>query len=53
MEKPELRAKKTRQVMNKAKSLLITLFNTTGIVQKEFVLAGQTDNHAHYCDVSW
>jgi hypothetical protein len=30
--------------------MLIILFNIKGIVHKEFVLAGQIVNSAHYCD---
>jgi hypothetical protein len=46
-----LRLKKARQVKSKAKSMLIIFFDIKGIVQKEFVLAGQTVNSAYYCDV--
>jgi hypothetical protein len=31
--------------------MLIIFFGIKGIVHKEFVLAGQTDNSAYYCDV--
>jgi hypothetical protein len=40
------RLKKARQVNNKVKSTLII----KGIVHKEFVPAGQTDNSTYYCD---
>jgi hypothetical protein len=35
------------------KSMLIILVDIKGIVQKKFVLAGQTINSAYYCDVLW
>jgi hypothetical protein len=38
--------KKARQLKNKVKSMLIIFFYISGIVHKEFVLAGQTI----YCD---
>jgi hypothetical protein len=46
------RPKKARRVKNKVKSMLIIFFETKGIVNKEFFLAGQTVNSAYYCDVS-
>jgi hypothetical protein len=39
--------KKARQMKSKVKSMLIILFDIKGIVQKEFVLAGQKVNSAH------
>jgi hypothetical protein len=39
------------KVKSKVKSMLIVLFDIKGMVHKEFVLAGQTFNSAHYCDV--
>jgi hypothetical protein len=41
--------KKARHVGSKVKSMLIIFFNITRVVYKEFVLAGQTVNSAHYC----
>jgi hypothetical protein len=43
--------KKARQVKTKVKSILIDFFDVKGIVFKEFLLAGQTDNSAYYCGV--
>jgi hypothetical protein len=48
-----LRLKKVRQVKGKVKRKLIILFDIEGIVNKEFVLAGQTANSAYYYDVLW
>jgi hypothetical protein len=31
--------------------MLINLFDIKGTVHKEFILAGQTENFAYYCDV--
>jgi hypothetical protein len=31
--------------------MLIILFDIRGVVHKEFILAGHTDNSAYYCDV--
>jgi hypothetical protein len=33
--------------------MLVISIDIKEIVQKEFVLAGQTVNSAHYCDVLW
>jgi hypothetical protein len=41
------RPKKARQVKDKVKSMLIIFFEFNGIIQKKFVLAGQTVNSAH------
>jgi hypothetical protein len=38
-------------VKSKAKSILIIAFGIKGIVNKEFVLAGQPIDSAYYCDV--
>jgi hypothetical protein len=43
--------KNARQVKKKVRSMLIILFDNKGIVHKKFVLAGQTINSTHYCDV--
>jgi hypothetical protein len=43
--------RKVRQMKSKFKSMLVILFYMKGIVQKEFVLAGQTVNSAYCCDV--
>jgi hypothetical protein len=52
MESPNSpRLKKARQVKSKVKSMLIIFFDIKGIVHNEFVLADQTVNFAHYCDV--
>jgi hypothetical protein len=45
------RPKKERQVKSKVKSMLIIFFDIKEIVHKEFVLAGQTVNSSHYCDI--
>jgi hypothetical protein len=45
------RLKKARQVKSNVKSMLIIFFDIKGIVHKKFVLVGQTDNSAYYCDV--
>jgi hypothetical protein len=45
--------KKGRQVKSKVKSILIIFFDIKGIVNKEFVLAGQRVNSAYYCDNLW
>jgi hypothetical protein len=45
------RQKKARKVKSKEKSMPKTVFDIKGIVHKEFVLAGQTANSAHHCDV--
>jgi histone-lysine N-methyltransferase SETMAR len=45
------RLKKVRQVKSKVKTMLIIFFDIKGIVHNEFVLAGQTINSAHYCDI--
>jgi hypothetical protein len=38
---------------SKVKSMLIIISDIKGIVDKEFMLAGQTVNSAYYCDISW
>jgi hypothetical protein len=38
-------------VKSKVNSMLTILFDIKVIVHKEFVLAGQAVNFAHYCDV--
>jgi hypothetical protein len=43
------RPKKARQGKSKVKRLLIILFDIEGIVQKEFILAGQTQFHILQC----
>jgi hypothetical protein len=43
--------KKARQAKGKVRSMLIIFFDFKGILQKEFVLVGQTVNSAYYCDV--
>jgi hypothetical protein len=48
-----LRPQQARQVDSKVKIMFIICFEIKGIVRKEFVLAGQTVNSAHYCDVLW
>jgi hypothetical protein len=45
------RPKKARQVRSNVKSRLICLFDTEGIVHKEFVPSGQTVNRNFYCNV--
>jgi hypothetical protein len=42
--------RKVRQVNSKAKSMLI-FSDISGIVHKEFILAGQTVNSTYCCDV--
>jgi hypothetical protein len=44
------RLTKVRQAKSKVKSMLIIFFGIKGIVHKEFVLAGQTDNSAYCSD---
>jgi hypothetical protein len=46
-----LRQKRSRQAKGKVKSMLNIFFDIMRIVQKEFILAGQTVNSSHYCDV--
>jgi hypothetical protein len=45
--------KRSRQVNNKVRSMLIIFVDIKLIVDKEFVLAGQTVNSTYYCDVLW
>jgi hypothetical protein len=45
------RRKMERHVQSKVKSVLIIFFDIKGIVNKGFVLAGQTVNSKYYCDV--
>jgi hypothetical protein len=33
--------------------MLIIFFDIKGIVHKGFILAGQTVNSTHYCDILW
>jgi hypothetical protein len=47
------RLKKGRQVKSKVKSMIITFHNIKGIVQWEFVLAGQIVNSTYYCNILW
>jgi hypothetical protein len=47
----ESRPKKARLVKSKVKRTLIIFFHIKELVQKEFVLAGQTVNSVYYCDV--
>jgi histone-lysine N-methyltransferase SETMAR len=47
------RPKKTRQVKNNVKSMIITFFDSKGIVHKEFVLTNLTVNSGFYCVVLW
>jgi hypothetical protein len=42
-----------RQVKSKVKSVLIIVFDIKGIVNEEFVLAGQTAKSAYSYDVLW
>jgi hypothetical protein len=41
------RPKKARQMKSKVKSVLIIFFDIKGVVQKEFVLAGQSIQHTN------
>jgi hypothetical protein len=43
--------KKARQVKSNVKSMIITIFDITRNVHKEFVRTGQTVNSGFYCDV--
>jgi hypothetical protein len=45
------RPKKAREVKNKVRSMLIIFFDIKATGKKEFVLAGQAVNSAHYCDI--
>ena len=47
------RPKKARQVKSNFKSMIITFFDSKGIVHKEFVPTGQTVNSGFYCEVLW
>jgi hypothetical protein len=47
----KIESRKARQVKNKVKSMLIIFIDIKGSVHKEFILAYQTANSAHYCDV--
>jgi hypothetical protein len=40
-----------RQAKSEVKGILVIFFDITGIVHKEFVLAGQTVDSAYYCDI--
>jgi hypothetical protein len=42
-----------RPVTSKVKSMLIIFFDIKEIVHKEFILADQTVDFAHYYDVLW
>jgi hypothetical protein len=44
------RLEEVRELKSKVKSTLIIFFDINGIVDKEFVLAGQTANSTYYCD---
>lgn len=44
-------AKKTRKVPSKIKTMLITFFDSKGIIHKEFVPTGQTVTAAYYLEV--
>ena len=44
-------AKKTRRVPSKIKKMLITFFDSTGIIHKEFVSSGQTITCEYYVTV--
>ncbi|UYV80229.1 hypothetical protein LAZ67_18002090 [Cordylochernes scorpioides] len=44
-------AKKTRKVPSKIKTMLITFFDSRGIIHKEFVTAGQTITGEYYLNV--
>ena len=45
------RPKKARMNRSRVKNMIIVFFDSRGIVHKEFVLPGQTVNHAFYKDV--
>jgi len=45
------RPKKTRQVKNNVKSMIITFFDVKGNVHKDFVPTDQTVNSGFYCDI--
>jgi hypothetical protein len=46
-------AKKARQMKSTVKCVLFIFFYFKGVVNKEFVIAGQTVNFAQYCKVLW
>jgi hypothetical protein len=44
---------KVRQVKSKVDRTFIIFYDIKEIVHKEFILAGQTVNSAHYYDILW
>jgi hypothetical protein len=45
------RPKKVRQVKRKVRNVFVIYFHIKGILQKEFVLTGQTVSSAYCCDI--